>query len=220
MLISAFQSSQVYVSRCHYFIALCPVLSSPDKEETFSDYTWSRISFPWSLQGHECSCRFDSETTGAGSWGGILHSGAGTTRCCAVGIFCSTATKRGDTHMVGPLLASLRFSKWGLADSELAGSLWRLNCDYVVQVDVSWNNNNNYTWSKRGWCCVEQTVRELTVNQGPKLVIPRTQLWVILGSSVACLSSLRDIVFRKKIVCLRGLWDGSSVEMYVVHMFI
>eukprot|EP00435_Cladocopium_sp_Y103_P064929 s1948_g26.t1 len=38
----AIESIPVYVSRCHYFIALCPVLSSPDKEETFSDYTWSK----------------------------------------------------------------------------------------------------------------------------------------------------------------------------------
>ena len=105
--------------------------------------TSGRISFPWSLQGHECSCRFDSETTGAWSWGWILHSGAGTARCSAVGIYCCAATKRGDMRMVGPLLASLRFSKWGLADSELAGCHWRLNCDFVVQVDVSWNNNNN-----------------------------------------------------------------------------
>lgn len=38
----AIESIPVYVSRCHYFIALCPVLSSPDKDETFSDYTWSK----------------------------------------------------------------------------------------------------------------------------------------------------------------------------------
>lgn len=45
------------------------------------------------------------------AWGWILHSGAGTTRCSAVGIYCCAATMRGDTRMVGPLLTSLRFSK-------------------------------------------------------------------------------------------------------------
>eukprot|EP00913_Durusdinium_trenchii_P014791 g13872.t2 len=36
----AIDSIPVYVSRCDFFMALCPVLSSPDGTETFSDYTW------------------------------------------------------------------------------------------------------------------------------------------------------------------------------------
>lgn len=32
-----------YVSRCHVFIALCPVLNSPDGSATFSDYTWGLL---------------------------------------------------------------------------------------------------------------------------------------------------------------------------------
>ena len=41
------------------------------------------------------------------AWGWILHSGAGTTRCSAVGIYCCAATKRGDTRMVGGTFAYL-----------------------------------------------------------------------------------------------------------------
>lgn len=36
----AIDSIPAYVSRCDFFMALCPVLGSPDSSEAFSDYTW------------------------------------------------------------------------------------------------------------------------------------------------------------------------------------
>ena len=108
-------------------------------------------------QGHECSCRPNSETIGARSWSWIQQSGAGTTRRCRVGLYSCAATKHGDTLLVGPLLASFSFSKWGLATAQLAGTIlasqlrlrragWRL---------IEQRHQQHSSWVGHGWCRLE-----------------------------------------------------------------
>ena len=108
-------------------------------------------------QGHECSCRPNSETIGARSWSWIQQSGAGTTRRCRVGLYSCAATKHGDTLLVGPLLASFSFSKWGLATAQLAGTIlasqlrlrragWRL---------IEQRQQQHSSWVGHGWCRLE-----------------------------------------------------------------
>ena len=60
-----------------------------------------------------------------------------------------------------------------MEQQQQAGCHWRLNCDFVVQVDVSWNNNNNNNgiWLARGWCRAEPWCRLLSNRPDTSVVV-------------------------------------------------